>query len=158
MRLRRSLWPADAVRLCRKVVNERVLTFNAPKAQRFSGLTALSGQGLWYRPFGAMSFNAACRRLCAAKVYPHRYRGGAVKKCMNNTDITPPPVISTAAGQTPIGKPLIVQARGQLRLTWRLYAESPQSGEISLLHGQESMAAGDLSAQSIMGAFSICLP
>ena len=22
-----------------------------------------------------MSFNAACRRLCAAKVYPHRYRG-----------------------------------------------------------------------------------
>jgi hypothetical protein len=51
-----------------------------------------------------------------------------------------------------------VQARGQLRLTWRLYAESPQSGEISLLHGQESMAAGDLSAQSIMGAFSICLP
>ena len=101
-------------------------------AQRFSGLTALSGRGLWYRPFGAMSFNAACRRLCAAKVYPHRYRGGAVKKCMNNTDITPPPVISTAAGQPPIGKPLIVQARGQLRLTWRLYAESPQSGEISL--------------------------
>lgn len=44
-------------------------------AQRFSGLTALSGRGLWYRPFGAMSFNAACRRLCAAKVYPHRYRG-----------------------------------------------------------------------------------
>ncbi len=57
---------------------------------------------------------------------------GAVKKCMNNTDITPPPVISTEAGQSPIGKPLIVQARGQLRLTWRLYAESPQSGEISL--------------------------
>jgi hypothetical protein len=26
-----------------------------------------------------------------------------------------------------------VQARGQLRLTWRLYAESPQSGEISRL-------------------------
>ena len=25
-----------------------------------------------------------------------------------------------------------MQARGQLRLTWRLYAESPQSGEISL--------------------------
>lgn len=44
-------------------------------AQRFSGLTALSGRGLWYRPFGAMSFNAACRRLCTAKVYPHRYRG-----------------------------------------------------------------------------------
>ena len=43
-----------------------------------------------------------------------------------------PPVISTVAGQPPIGKPLIVQARGQLRLTWRLYAESPQSGEISL--------------------------
>ena len=43
-----------------------------------------------------------------------------------------PLVISTVAGQPPIGKPLIVQARGQLRLTWRLYAESPQSGEISL--------------------------
>ena len=44
-----------------------------------------------------------------------------------------PSVISTKAGQPPIGKPLIVQARGQLRLTWRLYAESPQSGEISPL-------------------------
>ena len=44
-----------------------------------------------------------------------------------------PTVISTEAGQPPIGKPLIVQARGQLRLTWRLYAESPQSGEISSL-------------------------
>ena len=33
-----------------------------------------------------------------------------------------------------------------------------RSGEISLLHGQESMAAGDLSALSILGAFSICLP
>ena len=94
-----------------------------------------------------MSFNAACRRLCAAKVYPHRYRGGAVKKCMNNTDITPPPVISTAAGQPPIGKPLIVQARGQLRLTWRLYAESPQSGEISLSRGMRQ--AGDLSTQRL---------
>ena len=46
-----------------------------------------------------------------------------------------PLVISTEAGQPPIGKPLIVQARGQLRLTWRLYAESPQSGEISLSNG-----------------------
>ena len=45
------------------------------------------------------------------------------------------PVISTGAGQPPIGKPLIGQARGQLRLTWRLYAESPQSGEISLRDG-----------------------
>ena len=39
-RLRRRLWPADAVRLCRKVVNERVLTFNAPngaKVLRFDG-------------------------------------------------------------------------------------------------------------------------
>ena len=120
MRLRRSLWPADAVRLCRKVVNERVLTFNAPKAQRFSGLTALSGQGLWYRPFGAMSFNAACRRLCAAKVYPHRYRGGAVKKCMNNTDITPPPVISTVGAEwrnlTPkCGKPMVAGDLSALR-------------------------------------------
>ena len=46
-------------------------------------------------------------------------------------------VISTAAGQPPIGKPLIVQARGQLRLTWKLYAESPQSGEISLSNGMQ---------------------
>ena len=56
------------------------------------------------------------------------------------------PVISTAAGQPPIGKPLIVQARGQLRLTWKLYAESPQSGEISLPDGTQNMGAGDLSA------------
>ena len=52
---------------------------------------------------------------------------------MNDTAPLRTPVISTAAGQPPIGKPLIVQARGQLRLTWRLYAESPQSGEISRL-------------------------
>ena len=57
-------------------------------------------------------------------------------------------VISTAAGQPPIGKPLIVQARGQLRLTWKLYAESPQSGEISRPYGTVGMAAGDLSALS----------
>ena len=69
-----------------------------------------------------------------------------------------PLVISTVAGQPPIGKPLIVQARGQLRLTWRLYAESPQSGEISLLHGQESMEAGDLSTQSIIEAVFIYPP
>ena len=67
-----------------------------------------------------------------------------------------PLVISTEAGQPPIGKPLIVQARGQLRLTWRLYAESPQSGEIYFLNSPGSMEEGDLSAQSIMGAFSIC--
>ena len=48
-----------------------------------------------------------------------------------------PSVISTEASQPPIGKPLIVQARGQLRLTWRLYAESPQSGEISLSQGMQ---------------------
>ena len=69
-----------------------------------------------------------------------------------------PLVISTVAGQPPIGKPLIVQARGQLRLTWRLYAESPQSGKISLLHGQESITAGDLSAQSIIEAVFIYPP
>ena len=61
----------------------------------------------------------------------------------------PAPVISTKAGQPPIGKPLIVQARGQLRLTWKLYAESPQSGEISLLDGTENIGAGDLSALRI---------
>ena len=51
-----------------------------------------------------------------------------------------------------------MQARGQLRLTWRLYAESPQSGEISFLNSPGSREEGDLSTQSIMGAFSICLP
>ena len=113
-------------------MNERVLTFNAPNGAKVLRFDGPIGPRIVVSPLWAMSFNAACRRLCAAKVYPHRYRGGTVKKCMNNTDITPPPVISTAAGQPPIGKPLIVQARGQLRLTWRLYAESPQSGEISL--------------------------
>ena len=54
------------------------------------------------------------------------------QKGTNDKNATPISVISTEAGQPPIGKPLIVQARGQLRLTWRLYAESPQSGEISL--------------------------
>ena len=58
-------------------------------------------------------------------------------------------VISTEVGQPPIGKPLIVQARGQLRLTWKLYAESPQSEEISLSHGMPQ--AGDLSAQRFNG-------
>ena len=75
-----------------------------------------------------------------------------------NAALHPPLVISTVAGQPPIGKPLIVQARGQLRLTWRLYAESPQSGEISLLHGQESMEAEDLSTQSIIEAVFIYPP
>ena len=69
-----------------------------------------------------------------------------------------PSVISTEAGQPPIGKPLIVQARGQLRLTWRLYAESPQSGEISPSHGTGGITVRDLSAQSIMGAVPVCLP
>ena len=69
--------------------------------------------------------------------------------------LPPIPVISTEAGQPPIGKPLIVQARGQLRLTWRLYAESPQSGEISPSDGTVSITAGDLSAQSIIGAVPV---
>ena len=62
------------------------------------------------------------------------------------TKSSPAPVISTKAGQPPIGKPLIVQARGQLRLTWKLYAESPQSGEISPPHDTQNIGAGDLSA------------
>ena len=69
-----------------------------------------------------------------------------------------PLVISTEAGQPPIGKPLIVQARGQLRLTWRLYAESPQSGEISSSDGTGGITVGDLSTQNIMGAVPVCLP
>ncbi len=67
-----------------------------------------------------------------------------------------PLVISTVAGQPPIGKPLIVQARGQLRLTWRLYAESPQSGEISPSDGTGGITVGDLSTQSIIGAVPVC--
>ena len=70
--------------------------------------------------------------------------------CEEMTQMLPcPTVISTGAGQPPIGKPLIVQARGQLRLTWRLYAESPQSGEISLQNGTSNIVAGDFWAQSI---------
>ena len=49
-----------------------------------------------------------------------------------------------------------MQARGQLRLTWRLYAESPQSGEISPSDGTGGITVGDLSTQSIIKAFSIC--
>ena len=60
------------------------------------------------------------------------------------TETSPRPVISTAAGQPPIGKPLIVQARGQLRLTWKLYAESPQSGEISRPDGMPHSGWGSL--------------
>ena len=56
-------------------------------------------------------------------------------------------VISTKAGQPPIGKPLIVQARGQLRLTWKLYAESPQSGEISLPDGVQHSGWGSLDSE-----------
>ena len=56
-------------------------------------------------------------------------------------------VISTAAGQPPIGKPLIVQARGQLRLTWKLYAESPQSGGISLSNGMQHSGWGSLGSE-----------
>jgi len=58
-------------------------------------------------------------------------------------------VISTVAGQPPIGKPLIGQAKGQLRLTWRSYAGSPQSGEIPRPNGTSSMVAGDFSTQSL---------
>ena len=61
------------------------------------------------------------------------------KRDTNRKNAAPALVISTKAGQPPIGKPLIVQARGQLRLTWKLYAESPQSGEISRPYGTVSM-------------------
>ena len=65
---------------------------------------------------------------------------GCIQSFQGTDDKTPlTPVISTAAGQPPIGKPLIVQARGQLRLTWKLYAESPQSGEISRPAGTENI-------------------
>ena len=36
--------------------------------------------------------------------------------------------------------------------------EAKRSGEISLLNSPGSIGAGDLSTQSIIGAFSICLP
>ena len=84
----------------------RFLRLTGPKAGGFLSLT-----GLW--PEGC---------------------GGALRAQIIKSRPTPS-VISTEAGQPPIGKPLIVQARGQLRLTWRLYAESPQSGEISLPNG-----------------------
>ena len=58
-------------------------------------------------------------------------------------------VISSAAGQPPIGKPLIGQARGRIRLIWRLYAESPQSREISLRNGTNRIVTGDLGALSL---------
>ena len=81
------------------------------------------------------------------------------QKGTNDKKRWPPiPVILTEAGQPPIGKPLIVQARGQLRLTWRLYAESPQSGEISPSDGTGGITEGDLSTQSIMGGVLVCLP
>ena len=37
---------------------------------------------------------------------------------------------------------------GQLRLTWRLYAESPQSGEISSPSSTSRIVTGDLSTRS----------
>ena len=54
---------------------------------------------------------------------------GAVKKCMNDTDITPPPVISTAA---------------------------ERSGEISLRNVASPMVAGDLSALRFIRAQNLC--
>ena len=54
---------------------------------------------------------------------------GAVKKCMNDTDITPPPVISTKA----------------LR-----------SGEISLRNVASPRVAGDLSALRFIRAQNLC--
>ena len=82
-------------------------------------------RGIGAGDFGAQSFNRVYILLT-----PYRHAAPlemAVAASRSH-------VISTAAGQPPIGKPLIGQARGQLRLTWRLYAESPQSGEISLLY------------------------
>ena len=73
---------------------------------------------------------------------------GCIQSFQGTDDKTPPdPVISTKAGQPPIGKPLIVQARGQLRLTWKLYAESPQSGEISLSNGMQHSGWGSLDSE-----------
>ena len=113
-----------------KAQRGRFLRLTGPIGRRVLKFDGLSGRGWRWRPSGADYKKAG----------------------------PPPPVISTEAGQPPIGKPLIVQARGQLRLTWRLYAESPQSGEISPSDGSGGITAGDLSTQSIMGAFSICLP
>ncbi len=57
-------------------------------------------------------------------------------------------VISTV-GQPTIGKPLIGQARGQLRLTWKSYAGPPQSGEISFHDSINLIATVDFGAQSL---------
>ena len=45
---------------------------------------------------------------------------------------------------------------GQLRLTWRLYAESPQSGEISLKNETSHTVTGDLGAPSLNRAKYLC--
>ena len=83
-RLCRRLWPAGAGRLCRRVVNERVLRFDGPFGPK--------GEGIALR---AMSFNAAYRRQrCHRQRKPYNRanaRGnapllptaGAVKKCLN---------------------------------------------------------------------------
>lgn len=39
-------------RLCRKVVNERVLTFNAPNGAKVLRFDGPIGLRMWYRPFG----------------------------------------------------------------------------------------------------------
>ncbi len=85
-------------------------------------------RGLWPPAGGGLcSLRSGGDSACGAEG-----DGGALSGA-DYKNAAPIPVISTEAGQPPIGKPLIVQARGLLRLTWRLYAESPQSGEISFL-------------------------
>lgn len=105
---------------------------------KFDGL---SGRGLWWRlrrrlqKRGRGWRRRLCRRVASLRSGGNSgfaaEGGGSALRAQIIKKPAPIPVISTAAGQPPIGKPLIVQARGQLRLTWRLYAESPQSGEIS---------------------------
>ena len=129
---------------------------------KFDGL---SGRGLWWRlrrrlqKRGRGWRRRLCRRVASLRSGGNSgfaaEGGGSALRAQIIKKPAPIPVISTAAGQPPIGKPLIVQARGQLRLTWRLYAESPQSGEISPSDGTGGITAGDLQAQSIIGAICI---
>ena len=82
-----------------KVPRKRFLRLTGPKAGGFLSLTGLSGRGLWWR-LRRKFYNAACRR--------------------QNRKTAP----AASVGRF-IRKSFYVQARDQLRPTWRPSAESP---------------------------------
>ena len=92
-------------------------------------------------PYGMISILVISR--CAAPPYPAAPDfppSGGQNKTPRDSLLINPPLEMTVLADTPIVISTVAE----------------RSGEISLLHGQESMAAGDLSTQSTMGAFSIC--